>query len=68
MDTNQTFAANLGLTQPLDPVFLTHAHDAVAPVVDAVSEHCREYSGCARIDFGADRSRLIWSLSQGPNA
>src|SRR5580692_3426640 len=32
--TTQTFACNLGTTTPLDPTFLTNAHNAVAPVVD----------------------------------
>jgi hypothetical protein len=40
--TQQTLAANKGATLPLDPTFLTNAHNAVANVVDAGSEQASQ--------------------------
>jgi hypothetical protein len=35
--TQDSYQANLGVTTPLDAAFLTLAHNAVAPVIDAAS-------------------------------
>jgi hypothetical protein len=40
--TTKSGSVNLGTTQPLDPAFVTMAHNAVAPVVDAASEQAAE--------------------------
>jgi hypothetical protein len=51
--TTDSFAVNLGTGTPLDPAFVTMAHNAVAPVVDTASLQTSEQASAALLHAGA---------------